>query len=57
MDMEHIKLHNLCLSKESDKILLLRYAHMVKTVAVYIILLLYLVVAHKTVLLTKADVA
>jgi hypothetical protein len=52
-----IKLCNLCLSEEGNKILLLRYAHMVKTVTVYIILLLYLVVSHKTVLLTKADVA
>jgi hypothetical protein len=30
---------------------------MVKTVTVYIILLLYLAAAHKTVLLMKADVA
>jgi len=57
MDMEHIKLYNLCLSEESNKILFSIYAHMVKTVTVYTILLLYLVAAHKTVLLTNADVA
>jgi len=44
MDMEHIKLYNLCLNEESNKMLLSRYAHMVKTATVYIILLLYLVV-------------
>jgi len=57
MDMEHIKLYNL--SEESNKTLLSRYTNTVKTATlyVYIILLLYLVVAYKTVLLTKADVA
>jgi hypothetical protein len=57
MDTEHITLYNLCLSEEGNKILLLRYTYRVKTATVYIILLLYLAVAYKTVLLTKADVA
>jgi len=57
MDKEHIKLYNQCLSEESNKILFSRYAHMVKTATVYVILLLYLVATHKTVLLTKANVA
>jgi hypothetical protein len=55
MDMEHIKLYNL--SEESNKTLLSRYTHTVKTARVYIILLLYLVVTYKTMLLAKADVA
>lgn len=57
MDMEHTKLYNLCLSEESNKILWSRYACMVKNVTVYVILLLHLVAAHKTVLLIKAYVA
>jgi hypothetical protein len=57
MDMEHITLYNLCLSEERSKILLSRYAYRVRTAIVCIILLLYLVIAYKTVLLTKADVA